>query len=469
MRSIRHFGYQASVIDVLLRRGAQVHLMIDDAEESPERDAFLPASEVSPASMRFEPFIRRSDRYRKQIRNLRELHSYVGYLRQPNQSAYYRERWKQYMAWHWRQAVRLPLVGKGLASDWVWRRLDHLEARTPSDEAVVTQLKSIKPDVVVVTPTNARFDEEVEYLKAAQQLRIPTVTPVLTWDNLTTKGVFPIVPDLTLVWNAQHFGEAVRVHRIPPQRIATTGAPFFDKWLKYRTAPTPRDVFFKKLGLSPDRPLVTYLGSSSRVAKDETSLVGELFQALQTHGPCHLLVRPHPANIRYLRGLEIPGVVVWPREGSLATKRQAIDDFADSLLHSDGCVGLNTSGMVDAIALDRPCFALLLPQYDRTQTQALHFQYLLNVGAATVVRDAPSCAQALWTTIRGDDQAQPQRRHLLEEMLWPRGLALTAGAWAAQAIWMLAAGVPATEISGRLDVDSPPTPECSDMDFPSLF
>lgn len=74
---------------------------------------------------------------------------------------------------------------------------------------------------------NIRFSEEVEYVKAANAIKIPTVVHVLSWDNLTTKGLCHIIPNLTLVWNEIQSQEAITIHEVPDDKILITGSLFF--------------------------------------------------------------------------------------------------------------------------------------------------------------------------------------------------------------------------------------------------
>jgi hypothetical protein len=57
-------------------------------------------------------------------------------------------------------------------------------------------LEAYRPDVVVASPFIFPASKELEYIKAAKALSIPTVGAVLSWDNLTSKGTFHVIPDV---------------------------------------------------------------------------------------------------------------------------------------------------------------------------------------------------------------------------------------------------------------------------------
>ncbi len=180
--------------------------------------------------------------------------------------------------------------------------------------------------MVVAGPANLPYSDETEYLKAAKAMGIPTVVPVLSWDNLTTKGLFHVPPDLLLVWNQAHYSEARCIHGMPAERLVITGSPFFDKWFAERGA-SDRHAFCTKMGLNPRKPFLVYLGSSSNISQDETWLVRALADSLARDGrpdvrDLAILIRPHPANWQIYQPLAAEGLRIWPGEGRCRTPRK---------------------------------------------------------------------------------------------------------------------------------------------------
>src|SRR5919198_780043 len=57
--------------------------------------------------------------------------------------------------------------------------------------------------------------EEIDLLKSARRLRIPTGICVGSWDKLTNKGMIKFVPERVFVWNDVQVREAVELHAIP--------------------------------------------------------------------------------------------------------------------------------------------------------------------------------------------------------------------------------------------------------------
>jgi hypothetical protein len=123
-----------------------------------------------------------------------------------------------------RWVLALPGVGRTLSGrvfTWV---LTRAEAAIPANKAIVGYLRHCKIDLLMVSPLVDFGSPQTEYVKAAQRLGIRTALPVASWDNLTNKGQIRVIPDLVAVWNHLQEQEAIRIHRIAPQRIAVTGA-----------------------------------------------------------------------------------------------------------------------------------------------------------------------------------------------------------------------------------------------------
>lgn len=196
--------------------------------------------------------------------------------------------------------------------------LDAIEWIVPAEPTILEWLRHHRFDCVIASPANMRYSEEIEYVKAARAQRIPCVVPVFSWDNLTTKGLLHVVPDVLLAWHDGHVEEAERLHGVLCASIAITGSPLFDKWFA-RNAPTgTRDDACRMMGVDPARPYALYLGSSANIVGSEGALVTELAAALrakeQQHEDYQIVFKPHPANLRAVSELDRAGITVWPRE-----------------------------------------------------------------------------------------------------------------------------------------------------------
>lgn len=457
-RSVYHFTYYESLVRQLCSAGHSVEMVYDRKWSQGQSDESLRKCLDEHKNLSMSWGLRRSDKYRRLIFNTREIRSYTDYLRRSlsdDQSQFYLNRWRSYLT---------PLI-RFNADKWPLRRLlaregtqlllEKIEAWVPPAKDIVRSLQEKKPDVVIASPVDMRFSEEVEYVKAAKSLGIPTVALVLSWDNLTTKGLFAVVPDLMLAWNEAHASEAVGIHKMPASGVVIVGSTFFDKWFDADHLLMSREDLCARLGIDPGRPFITYLGSSANIARDETWLVERIVEGIRSHSnekvrQLGIVVRPHPANSKVYQRLSADDVVVWPRNGALPESETSQKEFFSTLTHSVGTVGINTSGMIDAIILDKPCVSVVTDEYRDTQSAAAHFKHLVASDALELAEGVDGSLRSLEAMLSGEDKRKEARNRFVRSFVWPCGNNTPAGAVAARAVELAAQGVKPEEVKRRI-------------------
>jgi hypothetical protein len=249
-----------------------------------------------------------------------------------------------------------------------------LEAGIAPGSRITAYVREHRPDVVLVSPLIDLASPLLDYLKAARSLGIRTGICVASWDNLTSKGLLRFVPERVFVWNETQRREAVGLHGIPPERVVATGAARFDDWFAQRPS-TSREEFLAKVGLDPAERFLLYLCSSVFVAPDERAFVDRWLSELRSRfGDIGVIVRPHPKRAEPWADVELPGnAAVWPRKtGELDAQARA--GFYDSIAHSAGVVGANTSAMIEAAIAGKAVYTVLAPEFKQSET--IHFHYL---------------------------------------------------------------------------------------------
>ena len=434
-RSIAHFSYFDSILAALIRRGAQVEIAFDTGWSKKWRRTDMRAVQAFQKQypgLATSWSVRRSDRHRDRIFALRELRAYRSYLTRRETTPYYIERWRGYLDEPWKRRSESALFRALLASPLADLALRVAEASTPADPGIVQFIRARDPDVMLVSPLNLRFSEETDYVKAARTLGVPTALPVLSWDNLSTKSLIQVAPDRLFAWNEHHLKDAMEIHGIPRARIEVAGSPFFDKWFDAASDVPDRETFCRDLGLDPGRRILLYLGSSRRIAADESWFVEKLRRFLAASSNealrgCQLLIRPHPANAKPYQAISGEGVCVFPKDGELPETREGFAQMRASFRHAAAAIGINTSGMVDAVLAGLPTCSVRIPRYAHTQSDAVHFRYLEADGALYLADDLTGFCETLIRLFGGEDPKAGNRLAFACRFARPRGLERPAG------------------------------------------
>lgn len=445
----------SSIVKSLDRSGHQIQLLFDPVWSKTTSDDVVRQFIGRSDNVAMDWSVQRTDNWRQWIFFSRELRSYISYTKRCDQSPYYLKRWNGYLPKIIRKLVYPRPVRFLLSHSPICHWLAAVETHIPPDEQVAADLLHRKPDVIVVTPMNQRFSEEVEYVKAAKKLNIPTVVPVFSWDNLTTKGLFHLIPDLTLVWNEEQRGEAINIHGVPDENVFITGSPFFDKWFDAGKLLEDRRIFCRRMGFDSAKPFFVYLGSSAKIARDETWLVQSIYNGLKTHPKesiqnVGMLARPHPVNAKHYYRLTGDHLVVWPKDGALPESHDSQRDFYNALRHCEFTIGINTSGMIDAIILGKPCLTVMTDQYQLTQEKAVHFRQLLQADVLDVNHSPEDAIDSMVRLLDGEDRHFDQRQQFVKKFVRPHGLDIAAGDVAAQAIELIARGRSVDEIKASI-------------------
>ncbi len=348
-----------------------------------------------------------------------------------------------------RWARRLRALIDAGRSEQTIRLTERLERAIPTSRRVRAFIKLYAADVVLVSPLVDLASSQVEPLKAARRLGIPTGICVASWDNLTGKGLLRFVPGRVFVWNETQRHEAVELHGVPGERVVTTGAPRFDNWFGRDPSTSPEE-FKRKVGIDPDRPYLLYLCSSAFISPDEVGFVTRWIEAIRaTDDPVlsavGIVVRPHPKHAGQWRSFDttrFESVSIWPREGAEPDAGEARSDFFDSLAHSAAVVGANTSAMIEAAIVGKSVYSVIAPEF--AQTNTIHFHYLVheNGGFLRVASSLDEHIAQLREGLRTAASDAGQTRRFIEAFVRPNGLERGATAIFADAVEELAGLAP---------------------------
>jgi hypothetical protein len=422
----RHFTYfrnYDSVIASLAERGHTVHLAADRDEPLGGRELADRLAARHPSVTVGVTPIREVGRYTRLARALRLGLDYLRYS-DPRYDTMPKLRQRAYARTPAFVLALARLPFRGVTA----RLLEYLEEAVPSHGGVEDFIRGHRPDLVLVTPLIELGSPQIDYLRAAQRLGIPTALCVWSWDHLSSKALIRVRPDHLIVWNEIQRGEAGRFHGFPPERVHVTGAQCFDRWFD-RQPGLDRDTFCRRAGLPDAGPFILYVCSALfRGSPSEARFVREWVAALRSASDpqlrrMNILVRPHPQRLDEWRDGGLEGAALW---GSNPVDEETRSDYFDSMYYSAAVVGLNTSALVEAAIVDRPVYTILLPDFRDNQEGTFHFHYLLTVGQGFLhaARTLDEHVGQLAAQVSGG-RPRPNRP-FVEQFIRPRGITVAA-------------------------------------------
>lgn len=323
---------------------------------------------------------------------LRFIRSYLSYCRRFPENNFYRIRWKRYMLKDHPFLLNVP--------EWIFKLFSNfrfsfsllyfLDFFLPCKPDVYNLIRKSNPSLVFSSPGNMRYTKEVEFLKAAKHLRIPTAISVLSWDNLTNKGMIHMKPNYLFVWNKFHLDSSRSIHFINPSRSYIVGSPFFDKWVDRKFHLLSRSQLLHKLGLPSDCQYILYMGSSKNILGDESQYINFIASYLRTEypeSPPYVVVRSHGANPQDLSQFNCSNIII-------DNSHQGVPffdnhkSFMSSLLTNSSCsVCLNSSVIIDALIHGVPCATFSVGHHEDTLQRSDHLSQLLDLNAISYFSD----------------------------------------------------------------------------------
>lgn len=318
------------------------------------------------------------------------------------------------------------------------KRFKKTEGKYLVSQKATALLKKIRPRLVVSTyPINFL---EAKFLYAAKQLQIQTLIHLLSWDNITSKGIFPVIPDRFIAWGEVMQKELKEYYQVNDDSIYVCGVPHFDNHIRVKKNPAYRAII-KELGLSPDSPYLFVAMSSPRFAPHEIDIVEWLAAAVRNNkfgDSLQLVIRPHPQNMQGSMADKH-----WiPRLDKLIGSRVAIDyprlvnsKVRWSMQQSDmnrlsnllaGCSICFNSGStvsIDALMFDKP---VILTAFDadkqlnywksaRRVVDFPHQKKFVEMGGASVVYSFEELTQQIHAYLKNPKLDQAKRQYAIDK------------------------------------------------------
>jgi len=327
----------------------------------------------------------------------------------------------------------IDAVGSRLGTGPAFRRFsalpERMYRRSHQLGPVRTQLRQLAPDLLWSTVSVAAA--EYPYALAAEELGLPTISSILSFDNLTSRGLLPSFGQY-LVWSDRMRVDLLRMYpAVSPESVEVTGTPQFD-FHRRPESRWPRTRTLEALGLPAGSRYLAYAVSHQSLTPGEPRLVAQLATrmaaspALSSH---RLVVRMHPLDdwTRWEPVRRLPSVVLSPawdvppdREGwafgSVADQERLVSTFA----HADVCLNIASTATLDAAILDRPVVGIdfraepdcprdiLYEEYD-----ADHYRPLVEAGGLRVAHGWDEVESLLVSALQAPGRDAASRREMV--------------------------------------------------------
>jgi len=323
--------------------------------------------------------VKRRDSWTKILRIIRETLNYISFLIRGDHNTFFQNQSKYVPR---KILLFLKIIKFKFLLKIIFKLLRLIHYVIPSSKTIKKFINDLGPDLVLVVGANwptrkEDLSSEIDFIKASNQLKKPSVAHVISWDNLTARGLYHYNPSIMFVWNKTHYEEAVNVQKMPKDCLKIIGAPFMDKWFENLNVPQKK-VFFESIGLDVNKPLITYLGSAKNISTSENEVVEILHDKLSKSG-IQLIVRPHGANNNQFNSIKNKIKIV-PLNGELPDTVESKELMVATLKYSDLTVGINTTAMIDSVILNTPCISIVKKEYSFNQSDTQHFKKVQKEG-----------------------------------------------------------------------------------------
>lgn len=362
LRTYKHLPYVYRLIN-LIASSFRCVIHVDDRWDSDSLQRVRESSLLS-TGIEIIPAIKLSV-FQRTLCEFKEYYTYLYYEHRFGGGDFYTKRWRGYQKLFkpLNFMARIPYARRVLLSN----RVRSFLSRLYKSELLSAYMKNANVGAVVCTSLNLRFSNEDFYLQTAKSCGIKSYYPVLTWDNLSTKGSFISTPGTAFCFNSLQRRQLKKWHRITSS-VHISGSLFFEKWMSLREAVVKSDR-------SNDKPYILYLGSSSNIIGDERHIINLLRLVLykikeKLNIDVGLLVKNHPAKINKVDSSL--GIDVYEDFGLCESHDHEIK-YAQLLYNSAAVFGVNTSGLIDATFVNDNVFALTDAGKSR-QSGVLHFE-----------------------------------------------------------------------------------------------
>lgn len=416
---------RSGVLEHLKRSGARVILLISDVYSKglPE---YL-KEEFSDDQVIVEPFVPfKRKKFHRQYSSLVRLLSYNKATQKISNRKRDRSR-----AWFFFENMLFGFLSRSRSLKQLARAIDYTFFST---DFYNKYFDTYNPDIVFSASVISQ--EDMAFLKEARRRGIKTVSMPKVWDNVTTR-FYKFVPDRMLVQNGVMQKGLREFQMIDESTVRVCGFPQFD-WYRREDIIMPREEFFKRIGLDPDRRLILW-GSSGVYTPEDKNIPSRLIQLIQSgvfEKPASLLIRSHFTDAYKKRFNDLadnPHVAIddnFTHSNFFIDRTdpniEEIKQFVNTIYHADILITLCSTLVLDAFCLNKPVintgFGGLYDKRGKDITTILyeydHYQPILEHNAVDLVSSEAELIESINRYLLHPEHKTKERKQVLDTLCY---------------------------------------------------
>lgn len=310
------------------------------------------------------------------------------------------------------------------------------ESKHLNSEEAKHILDRLKPRTLISTYPVSII--EAKMLHAAKEEKAHTLLHLLSWDNISCKGKFPVLADEFIAWGQVMYDELKAYYEVSDERISICGVPHFDEHVRVAKEQGHHQAV-ESLGLNPNKPYLFFAMSSPRFAPKEIDIVEWLAQSIETDllgKDLQLIVRPHPQNVteftarqswlERLKKLDTDRVKVdFPKlvESKIrwSMKKEDMVQLSSLLAGCNVCLNSGSTVSIDALMHQKPVIitsfdgAVKLPYWNsaRRLKDYAHLHRFISQGGAVTVGSYDAMTREIKAYLDNPEKDFEQRENAL--------------------------------------------------------
>ena len=212
--------------------------------------------------------------------------------------------------------------------------------------------------IISSSPIDIRENTIVNTLQGSG---ISSLAVVISWDNLSSKGVINANHDYVLVWNQFMADEYRRFYGIFPtvkSKIAVTGIPRFDIYFQQNQCSV--SGFREKYKIPSNHRIILFATSASVHFPNQADIVQHLADYISNYEHITLIVRCHAGDNfeKYKKFESETSIKIWHPENIWISDLDILQNLAEMIKNCDVCLQVASTIRLEAAACGKPVISI---------------------------------------------------------------------------------------------------------------